>query len=103
MKSRRAGSKRLAFQGLRLSKSKAFGRQKGHTENPLSLAPEYVGPIFLPKVKIEYRFGRTISRRAPIEAIVQRAKTEKIGDGQDFCQGPIEQTIRIRYVLRALD
>jgi nitrogen regulatory protein P-II 1 len=70
---------------------KGFGRQKGHTE--LYRGAEYVVD-FLPKVKIEVVLDDD-QVDAAIEAIVDAAKTEKIGDGKIFVS-PVEQALRIR-------
>ena len=79
------------IQGLTVSEVKGFGRQKGHTE--LYRGAEYVVD-FLPKVKIEVVLDDDQVDGA-IEAIVQAAKTDKIGDGKIFVSS-IEQSIRIR-------
>ena len=81
----------LGVQGLSVSEVKGFGRQKGHTE--LYRGAEYVVD-FLPKVKIEVVLDDDQVDGA-IEAIVQAAKTDKIGDGKIFVSS-IEQSIRIR-------
>ena len=70
---------------------KGFGRQKGHTE--LYRGAEYVVD-FLPKVKIEIVLPSD-QVDAAIQAIVDAAKTDKIGDGKIFVS-PVEQAIRIR-------
>jgi nitrogen regulatory protein P-II 1 len=70
---------------------KGFGRQKGHTE--LYRGAEYVVD-FLPKVKIEVVLDDEQVDGA-IEAIVNAAKTDKIGDGKIFVSS-IEQAVRIR-------
>ena len=70
---------------------KGFGRQKGHTE--LYRGAEYVVD-FLPKVKIEVVLEDDQLDPA-IEAIINAAKTEKIGDGKIFVSS-VEQAIRIR-------
>ena len=70
---------------------KGFGRQKGHTE--LYRGAEYVVD-FLPKVKIEVVLSDDMVDGA-IEAIVEAARTDKIGDGKIFVS-PVEQAIRIR-------
>jgi nitrogen regulatory protein P-II 1 len=81
----------VGVQGLSVIEVKGFGRQKGHTE--LYRGAEYVVD-FLPKVKIEVVLDDD-QVDAAIEAIVDAAKTEKIGDGKIFVS-PVEQTIRIR-------
>lgn len=81
----------VGVQGLSVIEVKGFGRQKGHTE--LYRGAEYVVD-FLPKVKIEVVLDDD-QVDAAIEAIVDAAKTEKIGDGKIFIS-PVEQAIRIR-------
>ena len=81
----------VGVQGLSVIEVKGFGRQKGHTE--LYRGAEYVVG-FLPKVKIEVVLDDDQVDGA-IEAIVDAAKTEKIGDGKIFVS-TIEQAIRIR-------
>ncbi|MFQ5437504.1 MAG: P-II family nitrogen regulator [Paracoccaceae bacterium] len=81
----------VGIQGLSVIEVKGFGRQKGHTE--LYRGAEYVVD-FLPKVKIEVVLADDQVEGA-IEAIVNAAKTEKIGDGKIFVS-TIEQAIRIR-------
>ena len=81
----------VGIQGLSVVEVKGFGRQKGHTE--LYRGAEYVVD-FLPKVKIEVVLDDD-QADAAIEAIVNAAKTEKIGDGKIFVSS-IEQAIRIR-------
>ena len=81
----------VGVQGLSVVEVKGFGRQKGHTE--LYRGAEYVVD-FLPKVKIEVVIPDEQADRA-IEAIIQAAKTDKIGDGKIFVS-TVEQAIRIR-------
>jgi len=81
----------VGVQGLSVIEVKGFGRQKGHTE--LYRGAEYVVD-FLPKVKIEVVLDDD-QVDAAIEAIIDAAKTEKIGDGKIFVS-TIEQAIRIR-------
>ena len=78
-------------QGLSVIEVKGFGRQKGHTE--LYRGAEYVVD-FLPKVKIEVVLDDDLVDAA-IEAIIDAATTDKIGDGKIFVS-PLEQAIRIR-------
>ncbi|GGG59247.1 nitrogen regulatory protein P-II 1 [Salipiger pallidus] len=79
------------IQGLSVLEVKGFGRQKGHTE--LYRGAEYVVD-FLPKVKIEVVLDDDMVDAA-VEAIINAAKTDKIGDGKIFVS-PVEQAIRIR-------
>lgn len=81
----------LGIHGLTVTEVKGFGRQKGHTE--LYRGAEYVVD-FLPKVKLETAVSSDNLDKA-IEAIVNAAKTGKIGDGKIFVTN-IEETIRIR-------
>ena len=79
----------LGIQGLSVIEVKGFGRQKGHTE--LYRGAEYVVD-FLPKVKVALDDDQVESA---IAAIIDAAKTDKIGDGKIFVS-TIEQAIRIR-------
>ena len=81
----------IGIQGLSVIEVKGFGRQKGHTE--LYRGAEYVVD-FLPKVKIEVALDDDQVEPA-IAAIIDAAKTDKIGDGKIFVSS-IEQAIRIR-------
>ena len=81
----------VGVQGLSVIEVKGFGRQKGHTE--LYCGAEYVVD-FLPEVNVEIVLDDDQVDEA-IEAIVNAAKTEKIGDGK-IVVSPVEQTIRIR-------
>ena len=81
----------IGIQGLSVIEVKGFGRQKGHTE--LYRGAEYVVD-FLPKVKIEVALDDD-QVEAAIAAIIDAAKTNKIGDGKIFVS-TIEQAIRIR-------
>ncbi len=81
----------IGVQGLSVIEVKGFGRQKGHTE--LYRGAEYIVD-FLPKVKIEVVLDDD-QVEAAVEAIIDAAKTDKIGDGKIFVS-PIEQAFRIR-------
>ncbi len=81
----------IGVQGITVTEVKGFGRQKGHTE--LYRGAEYVVD-FLPKVKIEIAIPDELLDRV-IEAIMNAAKTGKIGDGKIFVY-ELEQAIRIR-------
>ena len=77
--------------GLTVTEVKGFGRQKGHTE--LYRGAEYVVD-FLPKTKIEAAVDDAIVESV-IEAIVNSARTGKIGDGKIFVSN-LEEVVRIR-------
>ena len=81
----------IGVQGLTVSEVKGFGRQKGHTE--LYRGAEYVVD-FLPKVKIELAIPDELLDRVT-DAIMNAAKTGKIGDGKIFVY-QLDQAIRIR-------
>lgn len=81
----------VGVQGVTVTEVKGFGRQKGHTE--LYRGAEYVVD-FLPKVKLEIAVSDDIVDSV-IEAIIESAKTGKIGDGKIFVTS-LEQIIRIR-------
>jgi nitrogen regulatory protein P-II 2 len=81
----------VGVRGMTVAEVKGFGRQKGHTE--LYRGAEYVVD-FVPKVKLEVVVEDAIVDRV-IEAIIEGARTEKIGDGKIFVYN-CEQAYRIR-------
>jgi nitrogen regulatory protein P-II 1 len=81
----------LQIHGMTVSDVKGFGRQKGHTE--VYRGTEY-RVDFLPKTKIEIVLEDDRVDEA-VEAIMEAAKTGKIGDGKIFVL-PVEDTVRIR-------
>ncbi|HEY5891872.1 MAG TPA: P-II family nitrogen regulator [Chthoniobacterales bacterium] len=81
----------IGIEGMTLSEVKGFGRQKGHTE--IYRGSEYTVD-FLPKVKFEIVVADENVPKA-VRAIVDAAKTGKIGDGKVFVL-PLEDAIRIR-------
>jgi len=82
---------KVGVQGITVTEVKGFGRQKGHTE--LYRGAEYVID-FLPKVKVEVVVGESIVDDC-VEAIVNAAKTGKIGDGKIFID-QVDRALRIR-------
>jgi nitrogen regulatory protein P-II 1 len=84
--------------GLTVAEVRGFGRQKGHTE--VYRGAEYVVD-FLPKVLIEVIVDDALMMPA-VEAIMQAARTDKIGDGKVFVSN-IEEAIRIRTGERGPD
>ena len=87
----RANKGAAGIDGMTISEVKGFGRQKGHTE--LYRGAEY-SVDFLPKVKIEISINDELVART-VDAIVESARTGKIGDGKIFVSS-VEQAIRIR-------
>jgi nitrogen regulatory protein P-II 1 len=81
----------LGVEGMTVSEVKGFGRQKGHTE--IYRGSEYTVD-FLPIINIEVFLPDALVGPAT-SAIVQAAKTGKIGDGKVFIS-PVENAIRIR-------
>jgi nitrogen regulatory protein PII len=81
----------VGVQGMTVTEVKGFGRQRGHTE--LYRGAEYVVD-FLPKVKVEIAVSDELVERA-IEAIIESAKTGKVGDGKIFVAS-LDQVHRIR-------
>jgi nitrogen regulatory protein PII len=82
----------IGIEGMTVTEVKGFGRQKGHTE--VYRGSEY-SVDFLPKVKLEIAVPSEEVAGKVVQAIVQSAKTDKIGDGKIFIL-PLENAIRIR-------
>jgi len=85
------GLTEIGIEGMTVTESKGFGRQKGHTE--IYRGSEYTVD-FLPKVKIEIVVRDELAAPA-VRVIAAKARTGKIGDGKVFVL-PVEQAIRIR-------
>jgi len=81
----------LGIEGMTVTEVKGFGRQKGHTE--IYRGSEY-SVDFVPKIKIEVVLIDSMVE-STISAVINAAKTGKIGDGKIFVF-PIEEAIRIR-------
>jgi len=81
----------LGIAGMTVSEVKGFGRQRGHTE--LYRGAEYVVD-FLPKVQVSVLVPDDRASET-VEAILEGARTGRIGDGKIFIT-PIEEVIRIR-------
>ncbi len=81
----------LGILGMTVTEVKGFGRQKGHTE--IYRGSEYTVD-FLPKVKIETVVADNQVTQA-VTAIIDAAKTGKIGDGKIFVSA-IAEAHRIR-------
>ena len=77
--------------GMTVSDVKGYGRQQGHSE--LYRGAEYVVD-FLPKIKIDVVVKDEMVESV-INAIVNSAKTGKIGDGKIFVSS-LDEVVRIR-------
>ena len=81
----------VGVQGMTVSETRGFGRQKGHTE--LYRGAEYVVD-FLPKIKLEIAVADDDVERV-IETVTETARSGRIGDGKIFVTG-LERVVRIR-------
>ena len=90
--------KRLGVQGMTLSESQGFGRQRGHTE--VYRGAEYEID-FVPKLRVEVIVDDS-QADAVLDAIVDAAKTGKIGDGKVWVV-PVETVVRVRTGERGTD
>ena len=90
--------KRLGVQGMTLSESQGFGRQRGHTE--VYRGAEYEID-FVPKLRVEVLVD---DAQAPdvVDAIEKAANTGKIGDGKIWVL-PVETVVRVRTGERGAD
>ena len=79
------------IQGMTVSEVQGFGRQGGHSET--YRGTEY-RVLFTPKTRIEVIVDDDSAERA-LEAIIEGARTDKIGDGKVWIT-PIETVARIR-------
>ena len=87
----RTALEEIGIEGITVSEVKGFGSQKGHRE--IFAGSEYtVG--FVPKLKFEIVISDNRVQKV-VKAIVNAARTGKIGDGKVFVLC-IEECIRIR-------
>ncbi|GAA2011856.1 P-II family nitrogen regulator [Nakamurella flavida] len=83
----------LAFgvQGMTVSESSGYGRQRGHTE--VYRGAEYTVEL-LPKIRLEVLVDAADADDV-IDVIVRSARTGKIGDGKVWAI-PVENVVRVR-------
>ena len=81
----------LGIAGMSVTEIRGFGRQRGHKE--VYRGAEY-RIDFVPKIKIEVVVADAAHNQA-ISAIVEAAKSGKVGDGKVF-SSPIQEAVRIR-------
>ncbi len=88
----------LGISGMTVSEASGFGRQGGHTE--VYRGAEYTVDL-VPKVRVEILVDD--AQAAPvIEAIVEAARTGKIGDGKVWAV-PVEAVVRVRTGEKGVD
>jgi len=81
----------IGVDGMTVTDVRGHGRQKGHTE--IYRGREYTVDL-LPKVKIEMVLPDDLVDQA-VQAIINTARTGKIGDGKIFLS-KVDEAIRIR-------
>ena len=88
----------IGVEGLTTSEVSGFGRQKGHTE--IYRGAEYA-INFVPKIKVEVAVADASAEKV-IDAILDAASTDSIGDGKIFVYN-LAEAIRIRTGERGED
>jgi nitrogen regulatory protein P-II 1 len=88
----------LGVHGMTVSEASGFGRQRGHTE--VYRGAEYTVDL-VPKVRIEVVVEDSMSEDV-LSAIVDSARTGKIGDGKVWSSS-VEEIIRVRTGERGHD
>jgi nitrogen regulatory protein P-II 1 len=81
----------LGVQGMTVTETRGFGRQKGHKE--VYRGAEYMID-FIPKIKVEVVVQESQVDQI-VETIIAAVKTGQIGDGKIFVQ-PVDMVCRIR-------
>jgi nitrogen regulatory protein P-II 1 len=81
----------LGLPGITVTEVRGFGRQRGHTE--VYRGAEYTVD-FVPKVRLEVLAEDGDAKRVA-DAIVESARTGKIGDGKVWIS-PVDEVIRVR-------
>jgi nitrogen regulatory protein P-II 1 len=90
--------KNRGIQGMTLTESQGFGRQRGHTE--VYRGAEYEVD-FVPKLRIEVLVDDAQVDEV-VDAIVSTAATGKIGDGKVWVV-PVDTVVRVRTGERGSD
>jgi len=88
----------IGVQGMTVSEASGFGRQGGHTE--VYRGAEYTVDL-IPKVRIEVLVDDA-QADGVIDAIVNAARTGKIGDGKVWAT-PVDTVVRVRTGERGVD
>ena len=87
----KAALQEAGVHGMTISEARGFGRQRGHTE--VYRGAEYTVD-FVPKVRVEVVVDDADAVRVT-EALVNAARTGKIGDGKVWVV-PVDAVTRIR-------
>lgn len=88
----------FGVQGLTVTESRGYGRQRGHTE--VYRGAEYQIDL-VPKVRIEV-LAEDEEAEELIDVVVKAARTDRIGDGKVWSV-PVETTVRVRTGERGPD
>ena len=94
----RAAFERLDIAGMTVSEASGYGRQGGHTE--VYRGADYRVDL-VPKVRIEVVAPDELVEKV-IDAVVQAARTGKIGDGKVWVT-PVATLVRVRTGERGAD
>ena len=81
----------IGVQGMTVTHVEGFGRQKGHVEIYRGAS---INVMFVPKTKLEVVVMDSQVEQV-VATIVDKAKTDKIGDGKIFISN-VEEAVRIR-------
>ena len=87
----KAALQAAGVQGMTVSETRGFGRQKGHTE--IYRGAEYTVDL-IPKVRIEI-LAEDNEVEAIVDVILINANTGSIGDGKVWVT-PVESVVRVR-------
>jgi nitrogen regulatory protein P-II 1 len=88
----------MGVSGMTVSEVQGYGRQKGHTE--VYRGAEYTVE-FLPKIRIDILIDE-IDAAKVVDAVVNAARTGKIGDGKVWVT-TVDEVVRVRTGERGLD
>ncbi|HVK25613.1 MAG TPA: P-II family nitrogen regulator [Actinokineospora sp.] len=94
----KAALEQIGVLGMTVSEVQGYGRQKGHTE--VYRGAEY-SVDFVPKIRVEVLVDDATGDKV-IDAIVEAARTGKIGDGKVWVT-PVETVVRVRTGERGTD
>jgi nitrogen regulatory protein P-II 1 len=88
----------FGVQGMTVSESSGYGRQRGHTE--VYRGAEYTVDL-VPKVRLEVLVDDADAEDV-VEVIVKSAQTGRIGDGKVWTT-PVDDVVRVRTGEHGLD